>query len=155
MSSVLPFVAGDVLKRFGHVSPRRTAAAVRKAVRSLNRLGIVNVQVRSGALIRHPAVRHSRKMHLLHQGCVWHPRYVAPLVYVLDIVKETQKLIGKGPHPQFLLANLPQAGESVRLEHQKDDNRGADDHEGQLLGSAGWIGRPKAAGTARSAIGKM
>ena len=101
-----------------------------KAVRRLNRLGIVNLRVRSGALIGAPrGATHAQntfaasKVHLAPVLC-------RTFVYVLDIVKERQKLVGKGPHPQFLLANLPQAGEAVRLEHQKDDDQGADNNEG-------------------------
>src|SRR5690242_20165775 len=37
------------------------------------------------------------------------------------------------PHPEFLLADLPQPRQPVRLDHQEEDDQGADDHELQLL----------------------
>ena len=42
--------------------------------------------------------------------------------------------VRKGPHPQLLFTDLPEPREAVRLDHQKDDDQHADDHEGQLLG---------------------
>ena len=51
--------------------------------------------------------------------------------------------VGKRPHPQFLLPDLPQPRQAVRLDDQEEDDQRADDHEGagarrsrQLIGDA-------------------
>ena len=43
---------------------------------------------------------------------------------------------GKRPHPQFLLRDLPQPREAVRLDDQEEDDQRADDHELQVLDGA-------------------
>src|ERR1700722_8213455 len=46
------------------------------------------------------------------------------------IAVECAPSIRKGPHPQFLFADLPQAREPVWLQHQKHHDQGADNREG-------------------------
>src|SRR5215212_11600927 len=50
------------------------------------------------------------------------------------------RLIRERPHPEFLLADLPQPREAVRLDDQAEDNQRSDDHKLQLL-HGGWMQR--------------
>src|SRR5262245_61477538 len=45
--------------------------------------------------------------------------------------------IRKRPHPQFLLADLPQAGKACRLGDKKEHDQGARNHECQVLNCRG------------------
>src|SRR5579871_6846391 len=51
----------------------------------------------------------------------------------LDIAR----LVREWPHPQLLLANLPQPGKTVRLDRQEKDDQGADDHQLDVFGGCG------------------
>src|SRR3954464_894727 len=50
--------------------------------------------------------------------------------------------IRERPHPQFLLADLPQASEPVRLDDQKENNQRADDDVLQVLHRCGLQRQP-------------
>src|SRR6267378_6969814 len=39
------------------------------------------------------------------------------------------RLIRKWPHPELLLADLPQPGEAARLDREEEDDQGANDHQ--------------------------
>src|SRR5436305_11663041 len=57
----------------------------------------------------------------------------SPAAYGTGIAFSFARLIGERPHPQLLLADLPQAREPVRLDDQEEDDERAHDHELQLF----------------------
>jgi hypothetical protein len=60
-------------------------------------------------------VRHAPKLPLLGQTYFCPKCSVVPLLYVLDLAGEEQKLIRKGPHPQLLFTDLPEPREAIGL----------------------------------------
>src|ERR1700730_12486318 len=51
--------------------------------------------------------------------------------------EDIARLIGEWPHPQFLLSDLPQAGEATPLRRPKEEDQGADDHEMKVVRGRG------------------
>ena len=57
--------------------------------------------------------------------------------------------------PSISACQFATAGRARSARHQKDDDQAPTITKVNCSAAAGWIGRPKAAGTARSTIGKM
>src|SRR5215831_20525949 len=64
----------------------------------------------------------------------------AAAIPVWGVVQECAPLVGERPHPQFLLANLPQPGKPGRFDDQKQHDQCADDHELDVLNRRGMHG---------------
>src|SRR5262245_32402798 len=63
-------------------------------------------------------------------------RCTGPACLQSDIARS----IWKWPHPQLLLADLPQAGEAVWLDREEEDDQGADHHQLNVLHGGGADG---------------
>src|SRR6516162_8491679 len=53
-----------------------------------------------------------------------------PCVTKASIDANCASSVRERPHPQFLFSDLPQPGQSVRLDNQEEDDQGPDNHEG-------------------------
>src|SRR6266702_5614412 len=54
--------------------------------------------------------------------------------------------VGERPHPQFLFSDLPEPGEPMGLDNQKEDDERTDDHEGEMFDRRGVDSQAEQAG---------